>query len=119
MEKLEAVAKRFGCALLNEAGMNFRNVILQNLFRVVGLTRARHPKVRLRCTIVEFFNKELEEQLEHNADTFKKTTNLKSLLNMGVCMNGRLSRVPEQGPLGRRHLLVPEVLHGRGQGAQP
>jgi hypothetical protein len=73
------------------------------------MTRGRHPKLKLRCSIIEFFNKELEEQLENNTDAFKKNTNLKSLLNMGVCMNGVVSRIHDQRQLDCCHSIVLEV----------
>ena len=77
--------------------MNFRNILLQNLFKVFGKLREKNPSGKLKCTVIEFFNRELEEQFDSTIENYKKTMNLKSLLNVGVCLNGLLNRIHEQG----------------------
>ncbi len=116
LEKLEGAVRRFTYSLLNEATMNLRNVLIQNLFKVFGRLRARYPALKARCIIVEFFNRELEEQLDTTIEPFKKAQNLKALLNLAVCMNGSLTRVYEQGQLGGRNLFLPQILHSRAHG---
>lgn len=111
LEKLEYICKKFTFPQLNENSMNFRNVILQNLFKVIGKIKEIHTTSKSKCSIIEFFNKELEEQLDSQFETYKKTMNLKSLLNMGVCLNGLLIRIHEQGQLGHRNLLLSKILH--------
>lgn len=113
LEKLENAAKKFSYTLLNECSMNFRNIILQNLFKVLGKMKDKHPDSKAKSTIIEFFNRELEEQLETTMEMYKKTMNLKSLLNMGVCLNGEFIRIHEQGQLGYRYLLLLKILHFR------
>lgn len=110
-EKLEGALKRFTYSLLNEASMNLRNIILQNLFRVIGVLKLRHPTLKARTNIVEFFNRELEEQLESTSEPYRKSLNLKSLLNIGVCLNGVVNRLHEQGQLGRCHQQLLEIQH--------
>ena len=97
INKLEKVLHKYTFKQLNETTMNYRNILLQNLFKLIGLIRDKYPEVKLKSRTIEFYNTELHNQDNIDNYSYKKTLDLKSLLNMGVCLNGWLTRVHEQG----------------------
>lgn len=94
--KLEKVLHKYTFKQLNETTMNYRNILLQNLFKLIGLTKDKYPEVQLRSRTIEFYNEELHNQDNIDNYSYKKTLDLKSLLNMGVCLNGIVTRIHEQ-----------------------
>lgn len=95
LRRTERVLEKFTFKQLNETSMNYRNILLQNLFKIAGIVRERFPAVDLRTHVIEFYNQELHNQDNIDNYSYKKTLDLKSLLNVGVCLNGGFSRVHE------------------------
>lgn len=111
--KIEATCRKFSFKQLNETSMNYRNIMFQNLFKIYGRLRMNPGFKDCKCSVIEFYNEELADQVNAEKYSFEKTLNLKSLLNVGVCLNGGLSRVHEQGRLGHRDRLLHGLLHLR------
>ena len=97
IEKLERTLHKFTFKQLNETTMNYRNILLQNIFKLIGTIRDKFESVKLRSRTIEFYNEELHNQDNIDNYSYKKTLDLKSLLNMSVCLNGGLNRIHEQG----------------------
>jgi hypothetical protein len=111
LAKIFSTCKKFSFKQLNETIMNYRNILLQNLFKIYGKFREVKGMENCKCCVIEFYNSELDDQENIDNFAFEKTLNLKSLLNMGVCLNGWLIRVYDKKRLGYRHKLVYEILH--------
>jgi hypothetical protein len=115
LNRVEATCEKFSFKQMNETSMNYRNIMLQNLFKIYGKLRENETMAHCKCRVIEFYNQELDDQDNVDNYSFEKTLNLKSLLNMGVCLNGGIIRVHDQGQLGHSDQLLHEVLYLREQ----
>lgn len=97
LSRVEATCEKFSFKQMNETSMNYRNIMLQNLFKIYGKLRENDHMAHCKCNVIEFYNQELDDQDNVDNYSFEKTLNLKSLLNMGVCLNGWFRRVYVQG----------------------
>ena len=96
LKRTEKMLEKYSFKQLSETSMNYRNILLQNLFKISGIIRERYPNVEARSNVIEFYNQELHNQDNVDNYSYKKTLDLKSLLNVGVCLNGNLTRIHEQ-----------------------
>lgn len=115
LRRTEKVLEKFSFRQLNETSMNYRNILLQHMFKICGIVRERFPSSDARAHVIEFYNQELHNQDNIDNYSYKKTLDLKSLLNVGVCLNGGLSRVHEQRQLGDSYHILSDLLHLREQ----
>ena len=111
LKRTEKTLERYSFKQLNETSMNYRNILLQNLFKIAGIIKERYPDAKIKSNVIEFYNQELHNQDNIDNYSYKKTLDLKSLLNVGVCLNGELTRVHEQRQLGYCDHLLPQLLH--------
>lgn len=88
LKRTEKVLEKYSFKQLSETSMNYRNILLQNLFKIAGIIRERYPGIEIKTNVIEFYNQELHNQDNIDNYSYKKTLNLKSLLNVGVCLNG-------------------------------
>lgn len=95
LKRTEKAIERYSFKQLSETSMNYRNILLQNLFKISGIVKERYPTVDTRSNVIEFYNQELHNQDNIDNYSYKKTLDLKSLLNVGVCLNGKLIRIYE------------------------
>ena len=112
--KLEPTLQKFAFPLLTESGFNYRNIIIQNLFKAFGLLREKSEK-NAHCKAIEFFASEFQKQMSITSESFRNSMNLKSMVTMAFCMSGGFNRIYDDRRLGCCHSKLFEILYCRTQ----
>ena len=92
LQTMEKLLKKYTTNQLNQVSMNYRNILFQNLFKISGEISKKNKKINYKNKIIEFFNKEITSEENQNKFNYRKTLNLKSLLNIGVNLNEYMNK---------------------------